>query len=118
MFLVNARAHEIDDGDVVARLTSCTESTAEHEPEGSLEHCFVGLLKASLLVKGENFVSRGELLVRAREKALDSAPSQRCAALVSSFEPTSGIRLLCQTLSRNASFRARRDPNSFRVSTV
>ncbi len=44
MFLVDARPHEIDDGDVVPRLTSRTESMAEHEPEGSLEHCLVGLL--------------------------------------------------------------------------
>jgi hypothetical protein len=50
MFLVDARPHKIDDGDVVPRLTSRTESMAEHEPEGGLEHCFVGLLKASLLV--------------------------------------------------------------------
>jgi hypothetical protein len=47
---------------------------AEHEPEGCLEHCFVGLLKASLLVKSENFVGRGELLVRAREKAFNLRP--------------------------------------------
>jgi len=32
MFLVNARPHEIGDGDVMARLTSRTKSTAEHEP--------------------------------------------------------------------------------------
>ena len=32
MFLVDARSHKIDDGDVVARLTSPTESVAEHEP--------------------------------------------------------------------------------------
>src|SRR5208282_2215742 len=74
MFLVDARPHEIDDGDVVPRLTSRTESMAEHEPEGSLEHCFVGLLKASLLIKSQNFVSRGEFLVRAREKAFNLRP--------------------------------------------
>ena len=74
MFLVDARPHEIDDGDVVARLTSRTESMAEHEPQGSFEHRFVGLLKASLFVKGENFVSRGELLVRAREEAVNLPP--------------------------------------------
>ena|SRR3984893_2710831 len=74
MFLVDARPHEIDDGDVVARLTSRTESMAEHEPEGGLEHCFVGLLEASLLVKSENLVGRGELLVRAREKAFNLRP--------------------------------------------
>ncbi len=74
MFLVDARPREIDDGGVVARLTSRTESIAEHEPKGSLEHCFVGLPKASLLVKRENFVSRGGLLVRAREKAFNLHP--------------------------------------------
>ena len=71
MFLVKARPHEIDDGDVVARLTSRTESMTEHEPEGSFVHCFVGLLKASLFIESENFVSRGELLVRAREETVD-----------------------------------------------
>ncbi len=45
-------------------------------------------------------------------------PSQPRAALVSSFEPTSGMRLLCQTFSRKASFPARRTTNSLRVSTV
>ncbi len=74
MFLVDARPHKIDDGDVVPRLTSRTESMAKHEPEGSLQHCFVGLLKASLLVKSENFVGRGELLAGAREEALDLPP--------------------------------------------
>ncbi len=81
MFLVDARPHEIDDGDVVPRLTSRTESMAEHEPEGSFEHRFVGLLKTSFFVKGENFVSRGELLVRARRESVRSAPNQRRAAL-------------------------------------
>ncbi len=77
MFLVDVGPHKIDDGDVVPRLTSRTESMAEHEPEGSLEHCFVGLLKASLLVEGKNFVSRGELLVRAREETVDLCPVNR-----------------------------------------
>ena len=44
---------------MVARLTSRTESMAEHEPEGRLEHCFVGLLKASFLIKNENLAGRG-----------------------------------------------------------
>lgn len=74
MFLIDAGPHKIDDGDVVPRLASCTESMAEHEPERSLEHCFVGLLKASLLVEGKNFVSGGEFLVRAREKAFNLRP--------------------------------------------
>jgi hypothetical protein len=71
MFLVDARSHKIDDGDVVARLTSRTESMAEHEPQRSFEHRFVGLLEASLFVKSQNFVSRCKLLIRAREKAFD-----------------------------------------------
>ena len=74
MFLVDARPHEIDDGDVVPRLTSCTESMTEHESKGSFEHCFVGLLEASLLIKSQNFVSRSQLLVRAREEAFDLRP--------------------------------------------
>ena len=74
MFLVDARPHEIDDGDVVPRLTSRTESMTEHESERRFEHCFVGLLEASLLIKSQNFVSRGEFLVPAREKAFDLCP--------------------------------------------
>ena len=74
MFLIDARSYKIDDGDVVPRLTSRAESMAEHEPQRSFEHCFVSLLKASFFVKGENFVGRGELLVRAREKAFDLRP--------------------------------------------
>jgi hypothetical protein len=78
MFLIDARPHEVDDSDVVPRLTSCTESMTEHESKRRLEHCFVGLLKASLFVKSENFVSRGELLVRARQKASICAQSTAC----------------------------------------
>jgi len=78
MFLVDARPHEIDDGDVVARLTSRTESMAEHEPQGSFEHCFVGLLKTSFFIKSENFPSRGQLLIRAREKRSICAQSTVC----------------------------------------
>jgi hypothetical protein len=101
MFLVDARPHEIDDGDVVARLTSRTESMAEHEPEGSLEHCFVSLLKTSLLVKGENFVRRGEFLVRAREKALN-------------LRPINGVRLYFLHLNLRAEYAycARRFPET------
>ena len=101
MFLVDARPHEIDDGDVVARLTSRTESMAEHEPQGSFEHRFVGLLKASLFVKGENFVSRGELLVRARQKAFD-------------LRPINGVRLYFLHLNLRAGYAycARRFPET------
>lgn len=114
MFLVDARLHEIDDGDVVARLTSRTESMTEHESKGRFEHCFGGLLKTGFFIKSENFTSRGQFLIRAREETVDLCPSQPRAALASSFGPMSETRLLCQTFSRNASFRARREPNSFR----
>jgi hypothetical protein len=74
MLLADPRPHELDDRDVVPRLTSGTESMAEHEPEGSLKHRFVGLLQGSLLVESEDFVGRGELLLGAREKAFDLRP--------------------------------------------
>ena len=74
MFLVDARPHEIDDSDVVPRLTSRSEPMAEHEPQRSFEHCFVGLLKTSFLIKCENFAGRGQLLVGAREEAFDLRP--------------------------------------------
>ena len=51
-------------------------------------------------------------------ESVRSVPSQRRAVLASSSGATSGIRLLCQTFSRNASLRARRDSNSFGVKTV
>src|SRR5208337_177537 len=74
VFLVDAGPHKIDDGDVVPRLTSRTESMAEHEPKGTFQHCFVGLLKTSFLIKSENFAGRGQLLIRACEKALNLRP--------------------------------------------
>lgn len=74
MPLVDARAHKIDDGNVMSRLTSRTKSMAEHEPKRSLDHGFVGLLQRRLLVKGEDFACRDELLVRARGKAFDLRP--------------------------------------------
>jgi hypothetical protein len=55
MFLVQARPHKIDDCDVVPRLTPGAESVAEHESEGSFQHCFVSLLKTCFFVKSENF---------------------------------------------------------------
>ncbi len=84
VFLADAGPHKIDDGDVVSRLTSRTKSMAEHEAEGSFEHCFVGLLKTSFLVKGEDSVGRGELLVRAREEAFNLRPVNGVGS-VSSF---------------------------------
>jgi len=77
MFLVDTRTHKIDDGDVVSRLTSRTESMTEHESEGRFEHCFVRLLKTSFFVKSENFAGRGELPVGTREKAFDLRPVNR-----------------------------------------
>ena len=74
MFLVDARPHEFDDGDVVPRLTSRTKSMTEHESKGRFEHCFVGLLKTSFFVKGEDLAGRGELFVGAREKSFDLRP--------------------------------------------
>ena len=74
MFLIDAGPHKIDDGDVVSRLASCTESVAEHEPERGFKHCFIGLLEASFLVKSENFAGRGQLLIRACEEAFDLRP--------------------------------------------
>jgi hypothetical protein len=78
MFLADARPHEIDDSDVVPRLTSRTKSMTEHECKGRFEHCFVGLLEASLLIKSQNFVSRGELLVALVRKRSICAQSTVC----------------------------------------
>ncbi len=77
IFLVDVRAHEIDDGDVVPRLTPRTKSLAKHEPERSFQHCLVSLLKTSFFVKGENFAGRGQLLIRTREEAIDLGPVNR-----------------------------------------
>ena len=74
MFLVNAYPNEFDNCDVVSWLASGTKPVAEHEPEGSLEHCFVGLLRTGFLIKGENFVGRGEFLIRARKEAVNLRP--------------------------------------------
>jgi hypothetical protein len=37
---------------VVPRLASCTESVAEHEPQRSFQHCFVGLPPPAPLLSG------------------------------------------------------------------
>jgi len=118
MFLVDARMHEIDDGDVVTRLTPRSESVTEHEPEGSFQHCFVSLLKTSFFIKKREFCwPRPASCPRSRGSGR-FAPCQPRAALASSFGPMSETRLLCQRFSRNASFRARRESNSFGVRTV
>jgi len=69
--LFDARPHEIDDGDMVPRLTPRAESMAKHEPEGSFQHGLVSLLKTSFLIKSENLASRGQLLIGACEEAVD-----------------------------------------------
>jgi hypothetical protein len=46
-------------------------------PSEAFEHCFVGLLKTSFLIKSENFASRGQLLIRAREETVDLSPVNR-----------------------------------------
>src|ERR1700745_2945142 len=103
---------------MMAGLTASTKAVAEHESKRSFEHCFISMLKAGFLVESENFPGRREFLVGTREEAINLAPSQSCAFLVFSCCPTSRTRLLRQTFSRNASFRARREFNSFRVRTV
>ena len=77
MLLVHARTHEVDDSDVVDRLTSRAESVAEHEPKRSFERCFVGLLKTTFLIQSENSASRGQLLIRPREETVDLSPVNR-----------------------------------------
>ena len=73
----------------------------EHESKGGFEHCFLGLLEASLLVKSQNLVSRGELLVRAREKAFN-------------LRPVNGVRLYFLHLNLRAEYAycARRFPET------
>jgi len=65
VLLVYARLDEIDDRDVMSRLTSSAETMTEHETERSFQHCFVGLLKASLLVESKYLMGGSELLLRA-----------------------------------------------------
>jgi hypothetical protein len=77
MFLIDAGSHEIDDGDVMPRLTPRTEPVAEHQPEGSFQHCFVSWLKTSFFIKSENLSGRGQLLTRAGEEAVDLRPVNR-----------------------------------------
>jgi hypothetical protein len=77
IFLVDVRTHEIDDGDVVPRLTPRTKSVAKHEPEGSFQHCLVSLLKTSFFIESENLAGRGQLLIRARKETVDLGPVNR-----------------------------------------
>jgi len=54
------------------------ESMAKHEPEGSFQHCFVGLLKASFLVKGENSARQASFLAALVRKRSICAQSTVC----------------------------------------
>ena len=65
VFLVSTRPHEFNDGDVMSGLASRAESMAEHEARRSLEHGFIGQLKAGFLVERERLVRRSEFLVLA-----------------------------------------------------
>ena len=78
MFLVDARSNEFDDRDVVPGLAPDTKAMTEHESEGRLEHRFIRLLKASLFINGENFMSRRELLVGLARKRSICAQSAVC----------------------------------------
>src|SRR6266478_6067236 len=99
----------------MAKLTTSTKAVTKHKAERSFQHRFIGLLKTGFLVEGENFAGRSELLVSSSRGSDRFAPSQRRAALAFSCGPMSETRLLRQTFSRKASFRARRESNSRRV---
>jgi hypothetical protein len=79
MFLVDTRPHKIDDGNVMTRPASRTESMAKHEPEGSFQQ---GKLSALLrrLAEGKlprqrrEFCAPSELLGCARKKAFNLRP--------------------------------------------
>jgi len=74
MLLVDVCSNEVDNCDVVSRLASSAETIAEHVAQGSLEHCFVGLLKTRFLIKRKNFAGRGEFLIRTGKKTVDLRP--------------------------------------------
>jgi hypothetical protein len=74
VLFVNPGANEFDDRDVMIRQASSAEAVAEHKSQGSLQHGFVRLLKASFLIEGENLTRRSELLIRAREEAIYLRP--------------------------------------------
>src|SRR6266513_6121268 len=74
MFPVNARPHEFDDCDVMPRLASGPEPVAEHEPQGRLEHRFVGWLETGFLIERKDLLGRGELFLGAHEEAVNLRP--------------------------------------------
>jgi len=88
MFLVDMRPHEIDDCDVMSRLTSRARSAAEHEPERSFEHCFVSLLRQASSSKARILRAEASFLSALGRGSCRSVPSQPPAVLASSFGPT------------------------------
>jgi hypothetical protein len=100
------------------RLTSSAEAVAEHEAQRGFKHRFVRLLKAGFFVAGEDFMGRSELLLGACNEALYLRPVNRVWLEFFQAVPTSGTRFVCQTFSRKASLRPRRDSSSFLVRTV
>jgi hypothetical protein len=89
-----------------------------HEAERALEHPFIGLLQTNLFIERENLVGGREFLVGAGQEAVDSSPVNRVWLEFLHATPNSGTRLLCQTFSRKASLRERRNLNSFGVKAV
>lgn len=118
MFLIDARPNKFDNRDVVSWLTPGAIAIAEHETERGFEHRFVGLLKASFLIESKDLMSGDELLVCACQEARDLRPVNSVGLKLLHAAPTSGTRLLCETLSRKESLRPRRDFSSFLVRTV
>jgi hypothetical protein len=118
MLLVDASSDKFDNRDVMPRLAPGAEPVAEHEAQRCLQHRFVGLLKASFLVKSENLMGGGQLLFGALQKAFNLRRFNLLWFELLHAALTSETRLLCQTFSRKASFRFRRDSNSFRLKTV
>jgi hypothetical protein len=74
VLFVQTRPNEINDGDVVSRLTPGAEAMTEHECERSFQHGFIRLLQAGFFVKCENFVGGCELAFGACEEAVDLRP--------------------------------------------
>src|SRR5215472_2164832 len=99
-------------------LGSGAEPVAEHEAQRGLQHRLVGLLKASLLIEGEDLVGGSKFFVGALQETLNLRPIYLLRSELLHAALTSEIRLLCQTLSRKASFRFLRDSSSLRVRTV
>ena len=94
MFLVDARAHKIDDGDVMSGLAPCSNSVTEHEAERSLEHGLVGLLQTCFLIKGQDLARRSEFFSGACEEAVDLGPVGYVSFQL--FHPAqSGERVYC-----------------------